>query len=321
VIDACNRRGFTTITVLWVMTVGAIVAAAGALTGRNAVNAATNRVHLERAFWVATGCVARVQWAIDTTLAESKTFEEAAVRWRVLGRIFVIPSPSVILSEAKDLLSVGSAPCSTSLEAAGTRLDMNGASEEMLQSLFVALRHRADAAALAAALADWRDSDDVARPEGAERDWYAAQHRELPRNAPLADVRELTRVRGFENALTFEPFLSAEPGRISLATASAPVLLAVPGFTPGTAEQIVSLQNAGTPVADVMSLLGRVSRSSADSILAHFPEIVRVTTADPDAWVLTVRATLGIPPVTVSLARRLLRAGKRAVVVSSRSDP
>jgi hypothetical protein len=55
-------------------------------------------------------------------------------------------------------------------------------------------------------------------------------------------------------------------------------------------------------------------------MLARFPEIVGVTTPDPDAWILTARATSGMPAVTVTLARRIMRAGKRAVVVSSRSD-
>lgn len=301
-----RRRGFTMITILWVMTLAAIVATAGALAGRNAVNAAINRVHLDRAFWTATGCVARVRAAIDGTLDAAKTFDDAASTWRILGRV-VLP-----VSTDSD--------CTIALEAAGTRLDMNDASEEMLQNLFVALGYGDDAEPLAAALADWRDSDDVTRPAGAERDWYAAAHRELPRNAPLADRRELARVRGFENVRAFDAVLTADPGRVCLATAPPGVLLAVPGFTRETADRIVALQSAGTPVTDVASLLALVSRSSADAMLAHFPEIVRVTTTDPDAWILSVRASAGTPAVSVTLVRRLLRAGKRAVVAASRSE-
>jgi general secretion pathway protein K len=295
------------ITVLWVMTVGAIVAMAGGLAGRNAVNAAANRVHLERALWIARGCAARARAAIDTALAQGKTFNAAADTWRVLGRVVV---PGVDPSE-----------CTIALEAAGTRLDVNDATEEMLQRLFVGLGLSANADALVAAVADWRDSDDVARPAGAERDWYAMTRRELPRNGPLADIRELARVRGFENLPIFEPVLTAEQGRVSLATAPASVLIAVPGITQETADQIVALANAGTPVSDVASLLGLVSRASADSMLAHFPEIVRVTTPDPDAWIVTVRASAGPPQVGVTLSLRLLRAGKHGVVSSSRSEP
>jgi general secretion pathway protein K len=296
------------ITVLWVMTVASIVAMAGSLAGRNAVNAATNRVHLERALWIARGCAARAQAAIDTALAAGKTFDAAADTWRVLERV-VVPVPGVDPSD-----------CSVQLEAAGTRLNVNGTTEEMLQRLFVGIGFVADADALAAALIDWRDSDDVTRPAGAERDWYARARRELPRNGPLADIRELARVRGFESLSAFEPVMTTEPGRVSLATAPASVLIAVPGITPETADEIIVLQNAGTPVTDVASLLGLVSRTSADSMLAHFPEIVRATTTDPDAWILSVRASVGPPRVEVRLSLRLLRAGKHVVVSSSRSE-
>src|SRR5262249_45352244 len=142
-----------------------------------------------------------------------------------------------------------------------------------------------------------------------------------PRNAPLADIRELLRVRGFEQLAAFAPFMTTEPGRVSLATASAPVLQSVPGLTRETADQIVTLQDAGTPVADVTSLLGMVSPSSADSMREHFPEIARLTTPDPDAWIFVARCAMGAPTVSVTLAHRLLRAGRRAVVASSRSAP
>lgn len=304
-----RRRGFTMITVLWVMTVAAIVAAAGALAGRNAVNAATNRVHLQRAFWTAVGCTARVESAIDVALGSAKSFEKAAELWRVLDRS-VLPIASGDESE-----------CAVRLEAAGTRLDMNAASEEMLERLFVALGLNDSAPSLVSALADWRDSDDLPRPLGAERDWYAAQRRELPRNGPLADLRELARVRGFESLAMVDSVLTADRGRVSLATASSSVLRAVPGITAESADEIASLQRAGTPVSDISAILGRVSRPSADSILARYADIARVTTPDPDAWLLTVRATVGTPAVTVTLTHRLLRDAKRAVVSESRSDP
>jgi type II secretory pathway component PulK len=165
------------------------------------------------------------------------------------------------------------------------------------------------------ALSDWRDSDDVARPMGAEADWYVANLRERPRNAALADIRELTRVRGFEDISAFDSVLTTEPGRVSLATASVSVLMAVPGITRETAEKVVALRDAGTPIRDPALLAGMISRTSADSLMARFPDIVRSTTPDPDAWNLTVHARSGFPAVTVALCWRLIRLGKRSVVV------
>lgn len=57
-----------------------------------------------------------------------------------------------------------------------------------------------DAAALAAALADWQDANNEVESGGAEGDWYAAQGRGYrPANAPLVDIDELSLVRGYND--------------------------------------------------------------------------------------------------------------------------
>ncbi|HTE45996.1 MAG TPA: hypothetical protein VK636_12170 [Gemmatimonadaceae bacterium] len=295
------------ITVLWIMTVASVMATAAALTGRNAVNATRNRTQLARAYWSASACVARVRAAIDDTLADAPTFEVAAEKWRVIDRI--VPP----------VARAGTADCSITLEAAGTRLDVNSASPEMIEALLRGIGHGEEAIAMTDALLDWRDSDDVARPAGAERSWYEGEHREPPRDGPLADVRELARVRGFENLARYDTGFTTEPGRVSLATAPVSVLLAVPGFTRETAEQIVALRAAGTPVRDVLSILGSISPPSANAIMARYSDIARATTPDPDAWILTVSASNGLPPSVVVLSLRLVRAGRRTVVVRTRS--
>jgi len=295
------------ITTLWVMTVAGVMATAAALAGRTAVNATRNRVLLERAFWLATGCAARAQAAMDAELRSTATYEDAAATWRVLDRALF------------PLTAAATSGCAASLEAAGTRIDVNAAPDELLDNLLRSLGAGDAAPALVDALGDWRDSDDVARPLGAEREWYEAARREPPRNGPLADLRELARVRGFDNLASLDSVLTTEPGRVSLATASVAVLAAVPGFTRETAERIVERREAAAPPADVMSIVGFVSRPSADAIIARYPDIVRLTTPDPDAWILTVRARVGSPANEVRLVRRLVRAGKRAVVVATRS--
>lgn len=294
------------ITVLWVMTVAGVVAAAAALAGRNAVNAARNRVGLERAFWRARACAAVSQAAIDERLAEARTFEAAADVWRALDRAAAARAPE--------------SGCSVALEAAGTRLDLSSASDEMLMRLFQSIGSGDAAPAMLDALNDWRDSDDVARPLGAERDWYAARGRDVPRNGPIADLRELARVRGFEDLARFEPVLTVEPGRVSLATAPPAVLLAVPGITQETAERIVALREANMPVTDLLSIVGQLSHDSADSLMARYQDIARLTTANPDAWIMSVSAETGLPPARVTVVRRLARSGRHSVIVSAWSD-
>src|SRR5438105_7264104 len=109
------------ITVLWAMAVAAAMAGVAAVTGRNAVNAARNRTQLDRAHWVAAGCAARVQAAIDAVLSEAASFEDAAHTWRVLDR--------AVLSS-----TLGMTGCDLALEAAGTRLDVNSATDEMMDN-------------------------------------------------------------------------------------------------------------------------------------------------------------------------------------------
>jgi type II secretory pathway component PulK len=294
------------LTVLWLMTVASVVALAGGLAGRNGVNGARNRIQMERAFWVAMGCARRAHAGIDELLARAPTFQDASLRWRTLDRQL---AQSAILTPAA---------CDVTMEAAGTRLDLNRASDDAVGRLLRALGHGSESVEMVDALADWRDTDHVARPLGAESDWYAAVRRFEPRNANMADVRELSRVRGFEELERYETVATTEPGRVSLATAPVTVLLAVPGFTRESAERIVALRDDGTPLRDLLQLPGMLSPSSREELLAHYSEIVRMTTVDPDAWILTSRATSGFPSSTVAVEWRILRSARRAAIARMR---
>jgi len=303
--DCTPRRGFALMTVLWVMTVAALVAAAAAARGRAAVSATRNRAELERAHWAALACASELRAAIDDALRAAASPIERADIWRTLDRA------------TPDTRADG---CSASLEAAGTRLDVNSASPEMLESLFATLGYGDSARAMSSALADWRDSDDVALAEGAETEWYAARHRHLPRNGPIADLRELRRVRGFENANGLDSVLSVDPGRISLATASVPVLAGVPGIAREVAELLVTRRDAGLPVRDILAVLPDVSSPSALAIETHYAELARLTTADPDAWILRARGWAGEPRNLATIEWRLVRADARTIVAATRDD-
>jgi general secretion pathway protein K len=293
------------LTTLWVMSIASVVAMAAALVGRHAVSEGSARVELERARWIALGCERRAQAAIDAQLRDARTFEEGALIWRTLSRRIVASS----FVQGCDLY----------LEAAGTRLDVNGASREMIANLLTAIGHSDRAAEMADALDDWRDADDDALPLGAERDWYESAGRAWPRNGALADVAELLRVRGFENVGGLDSVLAIESGRVSLATAPVPVLMAIPGITRETAEQIVAMQDDGTPLNDLLSVTGMISQSSASALAERYPDAVRATTPDPDAWLIRVRVSRGQPAVSVRLEWRVIRTGSRCLVARTHS--
>jgi type II secretory pathway component PulK len=293
------------LTTLWVMSIASVVAMSAALVGRHAVSEGSARVELERARWEALACERRAQATIDGILRDAPTLADGTEAWRTL-RPRVIASPLV-------------AQCDVSLEAVGTRLDINIASEEMLTNFFAAIGMSDRALELAESLEDWRDDDEVARDLGAEWQWYASAGRIIPRDTTFADVTELQRVRGFENLQALDTLLTVEPGRISLATAPVPVLMSVPGITRETAERLVELQLANAPVADLLSVTGSISRASVAALAARYPDAVRATTPDPDAWLVRVRVIRGLPAVGVQLEWRMLRTGRKCAVAQTRS--
>ena len=300
------RPAFTLLTMLWVLSIASIATMTAALAGRTAIDAGRNRVNLERAHWSAVGCARRAQAAIDGALSSASTSMDVAVIWRTLDRV-VAPSELI-------------AGCEITFEAAGTRIDLNAATDEMIVNLAGALGYGDQAQAMAAALHDWRDADDSVSPGGAEREWYAEAGRTPPRNGSLVDARELARVRGFEDFARFDSTVTVEPGRISLATAPAIVLETVPGITTEAADAIVARQLSGTPLSALLDIVDVLSDDAANVLTAHYAEASRLTTADPDAWVVRARASAGSPPATETLDWRMARTGRRVVVLEARSE-
>jgi type II secretory pathway component PulK len=295
------------LTVLWILVAASTIALALALRGRDGVSSGRNRVNAERAWWRAQDCLARMRAAVDAVLAANSDPGKNAVAWRSLD-VFV---------RAADMPM--SADCAASLEAAGTRLDINAADSAQLLAVLRATGVGSAGDVMTASLLDWRDADDSSRALGAERTWYVAAGRFPPRNGPLADVRELTRVRGFEDQPGIDSVFSVEPGRIDINSAGAAVLAAVPGFSEETIARVLELRSQGAPITDVLTLAEKVSTSSADEIMAHYPELVRTATVDPDAWILTASAAHGFPAVRSFVQVRLIHASTRAVVVRQRT--
>ena len=126
------------------------------------------------------------------------------------------------------------------------KIDVNVADEPTMMQLFMG--HGLDQAAaeqLAAAVIDWRDADELERPNGAEMDTYLAMGLGVgPANRPFVVMPELLQVLG----MTYELYQRIEPG-ISLWSRSAqpdpafaPVesLLSVPDITEEEAREFVA---------------------------------------------------------------------------------
>ena len=140
------------------------------------------------------------------------------------------------------------------------KLDLNTASPEMLERLFLNLGIDFDHAhALTAAIEDWRDPDDEARPAGAESLYYLGlPHPYRPANRDFESVDELLLVRGVTPQLLYGGYVVRQDGgvenqlgladcltvnshdsTVNINYAPLPVLMSVPGMTPNAAAMIV----------------------------------------------------------------------------------
>lgn len=152
---------------------------------------------------------------------------------------------------------------SISYENESARIDINKAPELLLEGLFVSVGvSKAQAAKLAAAVADWRDTDDETRQLGAERLAYGAD-RPPPRNGPFVDTAEIGRVLGVTPAVAaaVQPMITVMSGsdKIDAKIASRAVMLALPGVTPLRLTAYEEALRKGKPADEALAILGDVS--------------------------------------------------------------
>jgi general secretion pathway protein K len=297
-----TRRGFALLAVLWVLTGLVLLGAAASHSASEALGAARNRVDAMRAEWVVEGCLAEARAAIDGSLAHGAQPDSV---WRELAGLL----------SARTTMSA----CRLELVPAGAALDVNVADRTTLARLFVAARlshERADA--LAAAIVDWRDPDDVPDAGGAEREWYAPRRRGVPRNGPFASPLELHDVRGWTEARLPEGLLGVEPGRVVLGAAPPEVVAALPGFGSEAVARLVEMRAREVPTLAKLAVV--LSPEGRALLAANTPALQQLVAASPDAWIVT--ATAPRPSAgTTSAELRLVRAGRRAAVVRHRSSP
>lgn len=303
-----DRRGFALVSVLWVMVGVSALGLVANLAARDAVAAARNRADLDVAAWAAEECVERARAAISTALHGTGAEPPGATVW---GRMDREVAASPLLAGA---------PCAVEMRAAGAALDVNAAAEETLHRLLVLIGTAPAAAdSLVDALADWRDADDVPRPLGAERDDYAAAGLPLPRNGPIADLRELRRVRGWDRVPGIDTLLSAEPGPAPLSHAPVAVVAALPGLGPEAAARLAEMRTRDARIAELAAFVGALSPSARDEAMRRFPELAGAVSTEPVAWLLRAAGSAGHPPAVHVVEVRLVRAGERAAIVRRKS--
>ncbi|HEY7879186.1 MAG TPA: hypothetical protein VIC55_13220 [Gemmatimonadaceae bacterium] len=298
---------------LWVMVGVSVTGLVLALAARRATATAHNRMSAMVAAWRAEDCLARTQRVIAAALLQQtadadRPAPHGAPTWATLDGVL------------GDASLVGDGQCAITLVPTGTTVDVNTADQELLTRLMLAIGVapvRADS--IVDALLDWRDPDDIPRPNGAEAAWYVSRRLAVPRNGPFADNREIARVRGMDGVVGAGSVLGVTPGRILLDRAPLPVVAALPGFSPEAVARVAEHRERGAPIPDLLSFSAELSPNARAALVARYPDLVRLTTTEPDAWLLTGRGTAGLPAVTVAVELRLVRAGARAAVVRRRT--
>ena len=256
-----DSRGFALVAVLGAVLILALIATSLGSISRT-------DLHLARQSEEATREHLAAEAAINRGLLE--LLNEAPVTQPFHGRRIVYEYEGIAVS--------------IRIEDEAGRIDLNSASPAVLSALFQAVGTETDTAnALADRVADWRDSDDLVRPNGAERTAYRAQGIDGPANRQFLTIAEFEDVFGSAaaNYACLQPYLTIFSGRQSpdprfmdsglrsvLSRSTEPDYLRAPTV------------NSNSPAA--MSPIGRVYRITATvDAEAGYPKamvaIVRVT--------------------------------------------
>ncbi len=178
-----RRRGIALITVLWVLTLLALIAASFATTTRTEINLARNLVESAKAEALAE---AGVFQAILGLLDSGAEDEEP---WRIDGTVYA--------------WRFADGEVRVAVQDEGGKIDLNAAEDGILRGLFRAVGLAGqDADALVDAILDFHDEDDLRHVNGAEdSDYEAAGLAHDAKDAPFEVVSELLQVFGMTRDL------------------------------------------------------------------------------------------------------------------------
>ena len=269
------QRGIALVLVLWITVMLTVMAGGFSYAMRNEALAAGNAI-----------AIARVRAAADGAI-ERTAYELARPRlpdaWS--------PNAEPHAWQEDDLAIVAVATDETA------KIDLNAASETLLRGLFGNVGGAdADAAArLADAVIDWRDPDDLKRPNGAESaDYAAAGAKTGPANAPFETVGEVARVLGMTPAI------------YSRVVGSLTVHSRQPGINPQTASREVLLALPGVQAADVDAYLAtRDAALRARQPVPPFPGAQGLASGAIQTW--RVRAQASLPDGVTFVREAVLR--------------
>ena len=223
-----KQSGIALIAVLWLTILLTVIASSFAFSMHGEAVAARNTLSLAQARAAADGAVERTAFEL--------------IRPRNLPDVWLPDGSTQTWTDGEIKLTA------TAVDESA-RIDLNIASDPLLKGLLqnVGGLDTFAADSVLAAIQDWRDADDLKRPNGAEEaDYRAAGKKYKPTNAVFDSVGELARVMGvtpglMERIADSLTVYARQPG-INPATATRDVLLAIPNMTPEIADAFIALR-------------------------------------------------------------------------------
>jgi general secretion pathway protein K len=223
---ASSQRGIALIAVLWLTVLLTVIASGFAFSMRGGALAARNTMSVAQARAAADGAVERVAFE----LARPRNTPDV---WLPDGRVRTWADGEIAIA-------------STAVDESAL-IDLNSAADPLLKGLLenVGGLDPDTSDRVLDAILDWRDADDLKRPNGAEADDYrAAGLKYVPTNSRFESVGELQRVLGVTPALMARiggslTVYSQQRG-INPATAPRDSLLALPGVTPDQVDSFIA---------------------------------------------------------------------------------
>jgi general secretion pathway protein K len=168
-------------------------------------------------------------------------------------------------------LRLGEGSVRVRIEDESGRIDLNGADDATLESMLISIGLPSDEAQhLAAAVADYRDPDNIKHPGGAEAfDYEVAGLDHGPKNGPFDSPEELMQVLGMtpEILKALSPLITVlSPSReVNRQAASPAVLRALPRSEFSQPERNIATASSGDPEAQPVISAATVVRVTAEA--------------------------------------------------------
>lgn len=252
---AQSRRGVAMLAALWLVVGISVVALEFSLVGRERRSFGIGAVDRAHGSAAALGAFAMTQAKLEAAL---RVFPSTATG--SLARLRASDPWLDVDSLYSGTIVVDRTGVTVEVVDLGTKLNVNTLSETEWKTFFTNLiGDFVKSDALAQAIVDWRDPDDIPRVQGGERDDYIkAGLLRLPSNQLFRDVEELLDVKGMtpEIYALVSPYLTTlGAAQVNLNSAPVPVLRVLTGMTDEILARILSQRSRGARIASVAEIM------------------------------------------------------------------